>query len=47
MVKIDIEIDLSSFEREVDDHMAKAFQPAVVAALNRAARPDGTPSGKG
>lgn len=36
MLKIDIEIDLSAFEREVDDHMAKAFQPAVVEALNKA-----------
>lgn len=36
MVKLEIEIDLSSFEREVYDHMAKAFQPAVVAALNKA-----------
>lgn len=36
MLKINLEIDVSAFEREVDTHMAKAFQPAVVEALNAA-----------
>ncbi|GJD46554.1 hypothetical protein AFCDBAGC_4436 [Methylobacterium cerastii] len=36
MLKIALEIDVAGFERQVDDHMAKAFAPAVVEALNRA-----------
>lgn len=36
MLKINIEIDVAGFERQVDDHMAKSFAPAVVEALNRA-----------
>ncbi|CAA2155403.1 hypothetical protein MBRA_01048 [Methylobacterium brachiatum] len=36
MLKINLEIDVPGFERQVDDHMAKAFQPAVVEALNAA-----------
>ncbi|MCJ2039870.1 hypothetical protein MKK55_13115 [Methylobacterium sp. J-059] len=47
MLKIDIEIDVAAFERQVDDLMAKAYQPAVVEALNKAGRPGGTPSGRG
>lgn len=36
MLKINLEIDLQGFERQVDDHMLRAFQPAVVDALNAA-----------
>jgi len=36
MLKINLEIDVAGFEREVDTHMLKAFQPAVVDALNAA-----------
>lgn len=36
MLQITLEIDVRSFENQVDEHMAKAFQPAVVAALNAA-----------
>jgi hypothetical protein len=36
MLKIALEIDVAAFEQHVDDHMAKAFAPAVVEALNRA-----------
>jgi len=36
MLKIALEIDVAGFESQVDDHMARAFQPAVVAALNAA-----------
>lgn len=38
MLKISLEIDVSTFERQVDEHMARAFQPAVVEALNAAGR---------
>ncbi|MEE7462222.1 hypothetical protein MFUR16E_13465 [Methylobacterium fujisawaense] len=36
MLKLTLETDLQGFERQVDDHMARAFQPAVVEALNAA-----------
>ncbi|MCJ2035588.1 hypothetical protein [Methylobacterium sp. J-068] len=36
MLKIDIEIDISAFEKNVDDHRVRAFQPAVVESLNKA-----------
>lgn len=35
MLKIHLEIDVAAFERQVDDHMLKAFAPAVVEGLNR------------
>lgn len=38
MLRISLEIDVAGFERQVDDHMAKAFQPAVVEALNAAGK---------
>lgn len=36
MLKINLEIDVAGFEREVDTHMLKAFRPVVVDALNTA-----------
>lgn len=38
MLKITLEVDVSAFGKEVDDHMARAFQPAVVEALNAAGK---------
>ncbi|MGU3454212.1 hypothetical protein [Methylobacterium sp. 391_Methyba4] len=40
MLRINLEIDVGAFEREVDTHMLKAFRPTVVEALNAAGEAD-------